>query len=322
MIRLRRLIVTLFIVFLPLCILTVHIERKLSKIESHFTYKKRFLEESLPTIEILSLGSSNAYYGINPDHFSYKGFNLANLAQSMYYDKELTLKYIDKMPSLRVVLLPIIFFTVGMDHRTFSENWRMYFYRQFFQIPLETTKRKFDWAFLFDARNFSKIALYDERTIEFFFSRFKNRETIHCAPNGWFISDSQHLELKGDPGPLAAASHNHDAKVENFEYNLGFTDDLVKELKARSVTPVLIQLPSHPSYHEALNKEKLAILNERLDLLAKENSISRFDYTQDSRFILEDYTIMPDHLNIIGSSKLSKIINEDILKPIFENKSR
>ena len=89
-----RFIVKLFIITLPVIIVLIYVEYGLNHLDTHYLKKRIDLEKQLNSIEILSLGSSNAYFGINPSQFSCPGFNLAFNAQSMYYDLAFIEKYI------------------------------------------------------------------------------------------------------------------------------------------------------------------------------------------------------------------------------------
>ena len=56
--------------------------------------KRMTLERVLPDVEVLVLGSSLGYFGINPAQFTHKGYNAAYRAQSYYYDLQILKKYI------------------------------------------------------------------------------------------------------------------------------------------------------------------------------------------------------------------------------------
>src|SRR4051812_14907456 len=92
--------VLLFIV--PWVIAWRVLEHKLSQIPNSYSKKRSYLEKQTDSIQVLLLGTSHTYHGVNPDYFSCYGFNLADYLQTIYYDKRLTLKNIDKMPRLQV----------------------------------------------------------------------------------------------------------------------------------------------------------------------------------------------------------------------------
>ena len=66
--------------------------------------------------------------GVNPNFFSFYGFNLSNVSQSLYYDTRLTLNYIDKMPKLKVIIMSIGYFSFRYQLSKSSEAWREDYY--------------------------------------------------------------------------------------------------------------------------------------------------------------------------------------------------
>jgi len=61
------------------------------------SYKQKYngLIEAKDSVQVLFLGNSHATYGIDPMQFdNFYAYNLANVNQSIYFDKRLTLKAI------------------------------------------------------------------------------------------------------------------------------------------------------------------------------------------------------------------------------------
>ena len=77
------------------------------KLPNSYSIKKDNFESSLDSIKILFLGSSEPLDDIDPGQLDAKGYNLAALWQRLYYDKELTLRYVDRMPDLKIVFISI-----------------------------------------------------------------------------------------------------------------------------------------------------------------------------------------------------------------------
>ncbi|HEX2396054.1 MAG TPA: hypothetical protein VHI78_11965, partial [Bacteroidales bacterium] len=100
------------LLILPFLIILGFIELQLRKIPNSYAKKRQFFENSLGRINVLVLGSSQSLYDINPDYFNYIGFNLSDVNQSLYYDAEITLKFIDRMPSLKCVVLSVSYFSL------------------------------------------------------------------------------------------------------------------------------------------------------------------------------------------------------------------
>ena len=98
---------------IPLLVLVGYFEFRLNEVTNSFNFKRRHLEDQLDSIQLLVLGSSQATYGIDPDYFSVRAYNLSNPSQSIYYDTRLTLSYLSRLPQLEYVVIPISYFSLG-----------------------------------------------------------------------------------------------------------------------------------------------------------------------------------------------------------------
>ncbi len=126
----RKLWLKILLVIGPLVLCLLLFEIGLSRVDNSYTFKKRLLHDQAHSIQVLVLGSSHAYYGINPDYFSLKGFNLANVSQPLRYDYALLERYAPKCPDLKVVIMAISDFSLGFRLADSGEYWRDSFYAQ------------------------------------------------------------------------------------------------------------------------------------------------------------------------------------------------
>ena len=62
-------------IFLAVVIAFIPMEILLENIPNDYSFKKEYLDENSDSIEILVLGSSHSYYGINPIYFHLRAFN-------------------------------------------------------------------------------------------------------------------------------------------------------------------------------------------------------------------------------------------------------
>lgn len=149
-----KLLFKLFFILVVVSALLFYCEIRLRGFSTNYIEKRKFLESKLDSIKVLILGSSHAYLGINPDYLDIKGYNLAGVSQSLYYDNELYKKYIDKMPNLRIVLISISYFSLWYElYDNYIEDWRDYYYYHFWNVKLNTPK-------YFDLKQISFIDLY------------------------------------------------------------------------------------------------------------------------------------------------------------------
>ena len=124
----------LIVFFLPFLVLYPLLEIKLSQVPNYYTQKKEYLESQLSEIEILSTGSSHGD-SINPQFLSLRGFNISNDAEDIYYDVQVIEKYLDRMPNLKFIIVPISYFSFEyrIDHS--KSVWLAPFYKFVWDIP-------------------------------------------------------------------------------------------------------------------------------------------------------------------------------------------
>ena len=86
---------------IPVVITIICIELLLRKIPNDYRYKNEYLENHSNEIEILFLGSSHVYYGVNPKYITYNSFNAANKSQSLDYDVKILQKFEKKLKNIK-----------------------------------------------------------------------------------------------------------------------------------------------------------------------------------------------------------------------------
>lgn len=310
-----KLFFRIFLVVLPTLAVLGYLEYRLSLLDTHYLAKRTFLEEQERDIKILTLGSSNAYFGINPAKFSCTGYNLAINAQSMYYDWKLLDKYVDKLPNLKLVVLPAIFYTAGTDLASTSQNWREFFYKQYFGLSLEAPNGKmFSLMQSLDARNFTKIALYGDTLYDHIATKFLRHVDYVVGRTGWHdSSDADKANLLLKVGPRAAEVHSAEFNLTNLHRNIAYWEKIVERLKQRNIQILVLMLPEDRSYYSNLDPVKFAAFRNAFKDFAVNNHLLYRDYTEDPRFDLEDMTFMVDHMNPEGANKFGEIFNRDFI---------
>ena len=112
---------------LPIIIFVISIDSYLRNINSLYQEKNITLKKNADKIEVLILGNSHANYGINPKFFNLYAFNTANLGQSIYFDKEITIRNLDLMKKLKYVLISLDYHSLYFSKQRGERNiWSYY----------------------------------------------------------------------------------------------------------------------------------------------------------------------------------------------------
>ena len=56
-------------------------------VPNNYTVKDENVRKAYNSTEVLIFGNSHAFYGLNPEHFSAKAFNISNVSQTLFHDK-------------------------------------------------------------------------------------------------------------------------------------------------------------------------------------------------------------------------------------------
>jgi hypothetical protein len=305
----RKFLLKLVYLIIPLVLFFFYLEYNLGKIPNSYSFKRESLEKRLDSTEVLVLGSSQVTYGINPDYFKLRGFNLSNKSQSLYYDTRLTLKYVDKMPNLKYVMINISYFSFGFQLADGIEKWRDYYYSQFWGINFPELDK-------YDLKRYSKIFLY---TPQVAFSFLKQGFHVNLVgdymKNGCLKIDTvnNNQNISDRLGCQRVLFHDKYYKESRFKENQKDLELLVSELTKRNITPIIVTPPVLSTYYKFVNKEKLKRNHDVINAICLKYQCNYFDYFTDSRFEQRDFHDN-DHMNFVGAEKFSKIINEEILE--------
>jgi hypothetical protein len=292
----------------PLMLLLVYIDIGLNKVINSFNYKKSSLEATLDSIEVLVTGSSQAAYGINPEFFHKKVFNLGTPSQSLFYDTRLVLKYMDRIPALKYVIINVSYFSFDYQVVDGTEKWRDFYYSQFWKI-------KYPEVNSFDIRNYSKIALYGpDSSFLYWIHGFKVNLAKQWSKNGFLRMDTlgNSLNISDALGYRRVQAHNYSNAERNFQQNSRNLDLLIKTLKRKNIIPVIVTPPVFLTYSKFINKKKWSKIQVEIKDICSMYNINYYDYSTDSRFVKHDF-LDNDHLNFIGAEKFSRILDTEIL---------
>lgn len=273
-------------------------EEKLLKVSGPST--KMQIEQSFKDVledeyDMIILGNSRIYRGINPDMFCIKTYNFShdNDTYNQMYYKLLYLEKEEKLP--KVVLL-------GTDYFQFSfiSDTRNYVYKSLFD------KRYInDYSFDFNEYMNNRMTVLQENLLLRWKSLFEqeNVNRPYLKGNGQFILPGTGSERK----PLNRESVMLDIQKEYFEKIVDYCRD--KNIKVIVVMPPL--------------KEKELKLYKKADLKEFNQYISKsigddgiyLNFTSDDRFNINDFRDRT-HLSKEGADKFSKILWEKIEREI------
>jgi hypothetical protein len=289
------------------------IEWRLSNIPTSYTLKKNLLDQSIDA-RIIVLGSSHSYFGINPAVWPIKGINLANTSQSLWYDKEIITRYIHNLPNLKLIILPISYFSLWYDLNTnTNEYFRQFYYFRYMHLPASSLYTNLD------IRNFSLIALYTpEEVKKYVYQNFNINHSININSNGSYRDPTtRYSDINDSVGYNRVMAHESMMSENNLKINRNSIASILSVAKQNNIKVLFITIPVYHTYSDFLNKDKINFIDHEMKSVSDESTIFWRSYLTDSRFEINDF-LENDHLNASGADKFSTLLFSEVIAPIIK----
>jgi len=278
-----------------------------------FSVKKALLERQAQDVEVLVLGSSHAYFDVLPELLGRPAFNLADVSQSLFYDRALLKKYLGRMPSLKLVVLPVSYFSIGYQLDDGVERWRSYYYYKYYGLHHR------DWRQDWNVRNFSAYFLCDKQlggARNVFFGKIKDVSGDYDPSGGWTNrvdnpAGEKPLSLS-ESAQVALKRHRTLMKTQHVQENAVILEDIIHEMKVRGIKLVLVTTPVTRYYGDGMDAVQYQQMQDILKRLSSDYGVNYFNYSLDSRFSDEDF-YDSDHLNLQGAQKFSLLLKTDVI---------
>ena len=317
----RTLIQKLLILGLPFVVGISVVSARLRTSPTNIYFAKREgLKSIARDVEILVTGSSEANSGIVPKEFGRPAYNLAAPSQTLYYDVGLLHRYIPVLPKLRLVLVPLSYFSLETQLDQGPEYWRCYYYRFFHGISHRDAQmarhiRNFNSFFLLGAPRTAAVLINADK------------ENVARQYDRWGgVVDPATL---GIPSPLitvstlrasaeeAVARHTAGMRLDNLRSNLDALNQMHLLLMNRGIRLVLVTLPVSEPYRIQMSPEIVRRDQDALTGWTKNTGILHFNFRADPRFNLDSDFTDGDHLTLRGAEKLSRILKAEVIDPLI-----
>ena len=287
---------------LPILIVVLVMELLVRHIPNDYSYKKEYLDKNSNHIQVLFLGNSHIFYGIDPQYLSYLSFNAGYISQSLDLDLEILKKYDHHWHELKYVIIPIDYFSLYERIDTGVEVWRLKNYALYYDIPTSNSFHS-NFEIYNPIENVKKIKYY----------YIYGNTAITSAENGWGkaynSSKNQDLETTGKD-----ASERHTFKDNHVSENIQILNKMIDFCAERNIRVIMLTAPAYKTYSQNLDPMQLnTTLNAIHNSIASHSNASYINLLQDTSFIKEDF-YDADHLNEIGAKKLTLKVNELLKK--------
>lgn len=305
----RKLILKTILFLLPILILSIFLEVKLKEVKNSYNYKKKNFEKTLAECEVLILGNSISFCGIDPDILTYHSFNLANNSQDIYYDQMLYGKYLDRLPKLKYVIVPIAFTSLFYLLDQGIESWRASYYLRFYDIQKRQNQ--------FDLKDISLIALYGINfSIHYLLKPDSLNQVSGISARGWMNSPADSSFNESVMSVEGKRKYQEDVQYMNLNKvnaNMLYLKTIIERSRNKNVNTILISIPMSRFYSRYLKQSNYySLMQSKIIDLRRNSGIKYYNYIYDKRFVDSDFSDVI-HLNSTGAKKMSLLLNRELM---------
>ena len=265
------------------------------------------LEEEMDQIRLLIVGSSHAFEGINPSYLPEGSFNLAGSGQDFYVDYHLLKKYVDSIPNLETVLLPVSYhsFFNSLEYSDLNDN-RIDFYTKTYGVyrndynPLKELQPEI-------------ISYGMKRAVYFAFleSESDKFELIH----GHFARERDSSANANTTDPKIVKQNVDDyhniMSPDLLSWNQYWFSESIKLLSEKGVQPIIISTPIYHTFYDNMNAEYFDQMQASVSVQSEKFELPYLNFMNSRDFDADDFN-NANHLNNLGAIKFAKILSDTL----------
>ncbi|WPU95595.1 hypothetical protein SNE25_08670 [Mucilaginibacter sabulilitoris] len=299
----KRFLITVLMFFSPIIISAIVMEVLLRRIPNDYEYKSHYLDKNSDNIDVLVLGSSHSYYGINPAFMKNKAFNAAYVSQPLFYDWQIIKKYDKHWHHLKVIVLPIDYFSLYGKLEHSAESWRVKDYNIYYGI--NTGNSSYNYNYNSELLT-NKLRLNMARIK----SMYVNHETdVLCSNLGWGTEYTFNKRKDLISSGKIAAKRHFFTDMNDFNENVGILKTIISYALQNHVKVLLYTSPAYKTYVQSLNRNHLNKTINVVKMLGNAyNNVFYFNWLNNKEFFATDF-YDADHFDERGAQKFTREID-------------
>lgn len=274
------------------------------------------------SIEILILGNSHANYGVDPEAFEMYAYNMANVSQSIYFDKRLTTSLIDSLSNLKYVFISIDYHSLYFSSQGIRDIWS--YYGNNIKYKNKNYILEDISPFFYGYTPKVSLSLLKKRVINFLKHGKEclsyNVETgvnLNDTLKKGFISfedqfNSSFFTEEAYKSRINIFNNKIYSSTEKNEV-LNDLDHFIDNLIINKIEPILYTTPTFINYNTYLDSSILDQNYNDIAGLSNKYDIPYLNFMHNPLFKRDDY-YNADHLNKKGALKFAKMLNDTICK--------
>lgn len=256
--------------------------------------KHTFLTAHSRKVDILVLGSSHTYYGVNPELLSPNAYNAAQVSQTYRYDWWILTAY--PFDSLRTVILPLSDFSLYESLEDGKEWYLASRYRLYMNCDVHSLLGVYAWEI-------TSFRTYLEKLKQLW-----QPPRMKWSNRGQGLEYSLALRAENWENASQRAAVNRYDHLENRP-SAPYLERIARHCQAEGIRLLLVSTPLRPAYRAAVSPA------QEQDMLATGKALQQqypetvcyLDFRADESFTADDF-YDSDHLSLEGSHRFSRLL--------------
>ncbi|QIY92253.1 hypothetical protein [Chryseobacterium gallinarum] len=303
----KKLVIKILLFTFPIIICLGLIEFFLRNIPNDYSYKADYLKNKASKIEVLYLGSSHIYFGVNPEYSQYKAFNAAMTSQDITLDWKLFNKY--KWDNLKTIVIPIDYISLYSKLENGIEAWRMKNYVLYYDLKsrnITNNAEILNGRFSDNINRLNKYYIYKKYDID-------------CNELG-FGTTYKHAIKKDIKNDAIKASERHSVDIKSkhsiqyYKENTEAIKNFISYAKEKKINILFVSTPVTKYYLNLTKNEQLYSTFSFLKKQIENNTNCHYFNLMNDPEFSEGYFYDADHLNDLGAKKFTIKIDNLIQK--------
>jgi hypothetical protein len=302
---------------LPIVLSWAALEWWAARVPNLYSCKRERFESLAKELDTLVLGSSSAFYGIDPRLLPGSAFNLAAPSEGLYETDGLVTRVLPGLPKLKRVIINVNYLTIFDRIQVSGEGWRQYCYEQEWKIPPEQVKDRLDSSM------WSRLAL---RTPHFYLhllvkgvEGWIRNGKFACVPPeidslddlGWWHPAHQvHAapDLSRAEARFELDYQNKRLTMEDEPEIIAHLDHLLSTLRQRNIQVVFVTTPVWHDFMEGMRPkywtETQRVVAQRTNAV----SVWYYSFLSAPQFGPQDFADVT-HLSPRGADRFTEVLN-------------
>lgn len=258
--------------------------------------KHAFLTAHSKEVDVLVLGSSHTYYGIEPQLLSAHAYSAAMVSQTLRYDDYLLHHY--AFPRLRCVIVPVSDFTLYEELEGTASWYLANRYRLYMNCDVHPRLSVYDWEC-------TAFPAFCEKL-----------KSLWQAPKMHWSAYGQGLEYTyearkadWDNGTVRAAANIY-TDFSGATENMRHLQSIADFCKSHGARLVLVSTPLSATYYDALSTPQEADKTQRLKAFLRKNACAEYHDMRRHPGITEADFYDADHLNTRGAHAFTLLLRQ------------